>query len=265
MSLDSPVTDLVGERANFNVDQDFDDLSGEDLVGEEDDHSLENLLGNNSGNEGMNSIEEEELLHTDEDDFFDEHFDKQEDLPNLSPNMDTSNLEKEDLQRLVNVFQKQITYMRDRLWTLNQELAKRESIIQNLTWRFDHGELQSNANQEMFDTKDPETLRVMMAKNEIIARKTMLENFDLKEQNEELKETVGELNLQLQAQRSQQPIILDDGTAKVPHRRKRSMSVGAIAWLDDDDLGSNDDSLDVKEKKNERKTQTERPKFRSGR
>merc|ERR1711879_676912 len=94
---------------------------------------------------------------------------------------DFGNLEKDELQKLVNVFQKQISYMKNRLVTLQQELQKKNHINENLTWRYESGDLPSNADTKSPDTNSVEDMRNLMMKSELIAQKTMLENFELRE------------------------------------------------------------------------------------
>merc|ERR1719192_3291222 len=124
--------------------------------------------------------------------------------------------------------------MKNRLVTLQQELQKKNHIIENLTWRYESGDLSSTADTKSPDTNSVEDMRNLMMKSELIAQKTMLENFELREEKEELKEKLKELQGELKQRKSTDLAALKIDEKK-PHRRKRSMSVGAIAWLEDDD------------------------------
>merc|ERR1711879_1123870 len=108
-------------------------------------------------------------LEGDDDAHYDDDLVEEEDMldgSNEGDNaMDTSNLDRKELQRLVNVFQKQISYMKNRLVTLQQELQKKNHVIENLTWRYDHGELPSKDNAIPPDTNSVEDMRNLMMKS----------------------------------------------------------------------------------------------------
>jgi len=213
-----------------DVEDMLEDLEEDSLVGDQRDYEYQSpdlhdssidLEGNDNYDDDL--VEEDTLL----DDSFGDNSHEND------SNLDTANLAREDLQRLVNVFQKQISYMKNRLVMLQQELQKKNHVIENLTWRYESGDLPSS-DASRPDTNSVEDMRKLMTKSEMIAQKTMLENFELREERDELKETLRELKGELKQRKSTdlEALQLDE---KKPHRRKRSMSVGAIAWLEDDD------------------------------
>merc|ERR1719433_2024965 len=199
-----------------NSNDDFQLINEEDsLVGDQRDYENYQNQDTQDSSIDLEGRYDDDLV---EEDMLDDSLDEYEDSYNSNDEennaADFGNLEKDELQKLVNVFQKQISYMKNRLVTLQQELQKKNHIIENLTWRYESGDLPSNTDTKSPDTNSVEDMRNLMMKSEMIAQKTMLENFELREEKEELKELQGELK-----QRKSTDLAALKIDEKKPHRK----------------------------------------------
>eukprot|EP01083_Nonionella_stella_P212674 767786_1 len=182
---------------------------------------------------------------------------QEETIPSGIGIMDASELnETQKLQlaeRANEIYRQQLKYMQDHLSSLRNLIQDKENIIENLMLRYDLGIIAQDPNRQGGNLGPDEIeMEELRRKAEALAQRTILENYELREMINELRDENFHLRNEIYELKDKinRQVLLINKLEKSVHQQ----SVGKVVYQDIDDEREQDDE-DIQEEANGDATQ----------